>query len=190
MPDTATIKSQLETLLHTAETNIGKEVEAERYRRADWEKRMDERFEDFRRTLSNEMLLLERRIQKMEDPKRRLGASEGAFSPSSDSLRTSRKRSHEDVESDEQAYSATGKGKRRFTTPPELASLMKRVEVLEANASSASSAEGSETSPGQQQKQHQTMGALASPSTREEAPHRDELPYTSTFRPVSSLRGT
>lgn len=177
MPDTVTLKTQLENLLHTAETNIGKEVEAERYRRADWEKRMDERFEDFRRTLSGEMLLLERRIQMIEDRGNRM---EGVTSPS-DSIRTSRKRSIEDVESDE-PYSGKGKGKRRFTTPPELAILTKRVEVLEAHASSSSA--GSEASPRQQPASSQVI------STHEAAPHVDEQPSTSTFRPVSSLRGT
>lgn len=207
------LKTQLESLLQTAEMNISKEVENERYRRIDWEKRMDIRFEEFRRTLSGEMLLLERRIHTIErkqDKDFALRRDEGIVTSPSDSLRTSRKRSREEMDTtedevDEQATSERrgvmfsesggtdkGKGKRRFTTPPELASLTKRVEVLEAHASSSasSSAAGSDTSPRFEQS---SLLAATIPQTTSQAvvpQHVEEPTYTTTFRPISSLRGT
>jgi hypothetical protein len=174
MPDTQSLRTQLEGLLHTAEANIGKEVEAERFRRQDWERRMDERFEDFRRTLSGEMLLLEKRIHLFERSVQKSTSPPGSKS-------ASRKRSLEDVDSE--LYSPSSK--RRFTTPPELANLVRRVETLEAHASSSSSSSaGSQPSPQQGRSNLPEQAVLPE--------HQDHtLAWSSKiFRPTSSLRGT
>lgn len=187
IPDVQSLKTQLENLLETAEVNIGKELEVEKYRRGEWERKVDERFEDFKRTLTSEMIVLERRIIGLErsgeaslrsvatasasashpyryhqhqrgqssESDSSSGASRGGGgvvhgSGSATIIRSggkvasgTRKRSHEEMGSE--FYSPPDKEKRRLTTPPELANLVKRVEVLEAQAGSASAASSAES---------------------------------------------
>lgn len=212
-------------LLSRIESKFNQDSEIEIFKRSEWENKMDKRFEDFRKTLSSELLFLEKRIDSIEKIHRRIGpntsrrrgddGTHNMIMDPSGSLNigtTSRKRSAEEMEEDdsdyyeEDPYSSTtsnttmtntssggdgkgkgktkGKGKRRFTTPPELVNLTKRVEVLEAHASSSSSASAS-VSP------RQGDTTVTGPSTTSHHQHhQSETAYTTTFRPISSLRGT
>lgn len=196
------LRGELENhLLSIVDLKISEESESERIRRLEWENKIDNRFEGFKKTLSSELLLLEKRIDAIEKRRNK------NLNPADDDVtimdKTSRKRSAEEMEEDdsdieEEDFSssttsntnATGnntrKGKRKFNTPPELVNLTKRVEILEAHASSSSSASSSLLSPSSSSMispRHADTSIIATSTQSETA-------YTTTFRPISSLRGT
>lgn len=203
------LKQQLEGLLTTAELNISKEIESERLRRIEWENKFDNRLENFKRTLSSEVLFLEKRLNLVEKKQERLSKSVAAGDIASDvtSPSTSKKRSADEMEDSditsqdegEQRYSSSSnttttatttlvaKWKRRFTTPPELVSLTKRVAVLEANASSLSPSSALQIFPGQP---GSTIDSIQEETASTHSQIHNEPVYTTTFRPISSLRGT
>ena len=66
LPDARITQEHIDDMLENAAANIGREVESERERRAEWEKRMDERLSDFSANASSELILLEKRIAELE----------------------------------------------------------------------------------------------------------------------------
>ena len=66
LPDACAIQMHVEEMLGNAAGNLEREVESERTRRTEWEKRMDETLDNFRANVSSELILLERRIESLE----------------------------------------------------------------------------------------------------------------------------
>lgn len=66
LPDVRVLQAHIDEMLDNAAVNIGKEIESDRARRSEWEAAMDRRFDDFKRTVSDELVLLEKRLEKVE----------------------------------------------------------------------------------------------------------------------------